>query len=242
MLFLVGALGLLRLPDTYSTGVGERRLIVLADGSRTTLNTATEVAVKLTNAQRAVTVKQGEALFEVAKDADRPFVVSVSDAQVVATGTAFVVRATPAVKAMEGAFGVTLLEGEVVVQRSASATLSAPATSVVLKPGDRLRMTRWTRTAPQVPLGASVDRPKGELLAWTRGFAEFDDATLAEAVTEMNRYSRLPIRLSESEALRALRISGVYRTGDNESFARALAAFHGLVVTSRDGGLYLSDK
>jgi transmembrane sensor len=178
----------------------------------------------------------------VAEDADRPFVVSVSDAQIVAIGTAFVVRATPAVKAMEGAFGVTLLEGEVVVQRSASATLSAPATSVVLKPGDRLRMTRWTRTAPQVPLGASVDRPKGELLAWTRGFAEFDDATLAEAVTEMNRYSRLPIRLSESEALRALRISGVYRTGDNESFARALAAFHGLVVTSRDGGLYLSDK
>jgi len=43
----------------------------------------------------------------------------------------------------------------------------------------------------------------------------------------MNRYSRLPIRLSESEALRALRISGVYRTGDNESFTRALAAFHG---------------
>jgi transmembrane sensor len=66
--------------ETYGTGVGEQRLIVLADGSRMTLNTSTDVRVKQTDALRAVTVNRGEALFEVTKDASRPFVVSVSDA------------------------------------------------------------------------------------------------------------------------------------------------------------------
>jgi len=146
--------------DTYSTSVGEQRLIVLADGSRLTLNTATDVRVKLTDALRAVTVERGEVLFEVAKDTGRPFVVSVSDAKVVATGTAFLVRSTPPAKMGGDAFGVTLLEGQVIVQRSAGAVQSALSGTVVMAPGDRLRVHQASsenRRAP--PTGARLDRP-----------------------------------------------------------------------------------
>jgi transmembrane sensor len=228
---------------TYSTGVGEQRLIVLADGSRMTLNTSTEARVRLTDSQRTVTVKHGEALFEVAKDAGRPFVVSVSDAQVVATGTAFLVRSTPPREAASEAFGVTLIEGQVIVQRSAGAVQSALNAPVVMAPGERLRVGQSPSTPRQAPVQVRVDRPKlDQLLAWQRGFAMFDDVTLPDAIADMNRYSRVPITLADSQALKALRISGSFRTGDNEAFAQSVASLYGLVVISRDGGLELSGK
>lgn len=232
-------------PDgTYSTGVGEQRLIVLADGSRMTLNTSTDVRVKLTDALRAVTVARGEALFEVAKDAGRPFVVSVSDAKVVATGTAFLVRSTPPAKAGGDAFGVTLLEGQVIVQRSDAAVQSALSSAVVMTPGDRLRVGQAiSGNGRAASTGPRLDRPQLDpLLAWKRGVAVLDDVTLADAVADMNRYSRVPIRLADSEALRALRVSGVYQTGDNEAFAQAVAKLYGLVVRPRNGGLELAGK
>jgi len=234
--------------STYSTGVGEQRLIVLADGSRVTLNTATDVRVKLTEALRAVTVERGEALFEVAKNANRPFVVSVSDAQVVATGTAFLVRSTPPAKTGGDAFGVTLLEGQVIVQRSGgavqSAVQSALGSTVVMTPGDRLRVRQaFSEHGRAPPTGARLDRPVLDpLLAWKRGVAVLDDVSLVDAVADMNRYSTVPIVVADSEALRALRISGVFRTGDNEAFAQAVARLHGLVVRPRDGGLELAGK
>lgn len=225
---------------TYSTGVGEQRVIVLADGSRMTLNTSTEARVRLTDSQRSVTVKHGEALFEVAKDASRPFVVSVTDAQVVATGTAFLVRSTPPRASVGEAFGVTLLEGQVIVQRSAGAVQSVLSAPVVMAPGERLRVGQSPGTPPQGS-HARVDRPQlDQLLAWQRGFAILDDTPLPEAIADMNRYSKVQIRLADAKALRSLRISGSYRTGDNEGFAQAVARLYGLVVIPREGGLELS--
>jgi transmembrane sensor len=54
--------------------------------------------------------------------------------------------------------------------------------------------------------------------------------SLAEAVAQMNRYSRRPITLAGDPRLATLRISGVYRAGDSEGFAQAVAALHGLSV------------
>jgi len=228
----------------YSTGVGEQRTILLADGSRMTLNTSTEVRVKLTDALRAVTVKRGEALFEVEKDARRPFVVSVSDAKVVATGTAFLVRSTPPARPIGDAFDVTLLEGQVIVERASGAVQSSLASAVVMMPGQRLRVSQAVEPGQAaVPAGARLDRPELDtVLAWKRGVAVLDNVTLEEAVAEMNRYSHVPIRLGDTAAMKALRVSGVYRAGDNEAFASALASLHGLVVRPSNGGLELAAK
>ncbi len=229
--------------DTYSTGVGEQRVIVLADGSRVTLNTSTELRVKLTEAQRSVTVKHGEALFEVAKDASRPFVVSVSDAQVVATGTAFVVRATPLPGSTGEAFGVTLLEGQVVVQRSTGVAQDPLNAPVVMAPGERLRVGSSPRTPHRGVVPGRVDRPPlDQVLAWQRGFAILDDTPLPEVIADINRYSKVQIKLADSTALRSLRISGSYRVGDSEAFVRAVASLYGLVVIPRDGQLELAER
>lgn len=230
--------------QSYSTSVGEQRLIVLADGSRMTLNTSTDVRVKMTDTLRAVTVKRGEALFEVEKDASRPFVVSVSDAKVVATGTAFLVRSKPPAATGSDAFDVTLIEGQVIVERASSAAQSSLANTVVMTPGQRLRVSQAVgHRQPMASAGARLDRPElDKVLAWRRGVSVLENATLEEAVAEMNRYSHVPIRLSDTPAMRALRVSGVYRTGDNEAFAHALASLHGLAVRPSNGGLDLAKK
>lgn len=222
--------------DTYDTGVGEQRIVMLEDGTRMSLNTSTRVRVALDSHRRTVEVLGGEALFEVAKDASRPFVVRASGSEVTATGTAFVVRYTPALAGGRNAVDITLVEGRVVVRGAADGVLSTenvPAVEMV--PGERLRVGAAVKP--------KVDRPRvDQVLAWKRGEAIFDNASLPEAVAEMNRYSPTPISLAGADALGDLRVSGVFKTGDNLSFARAVAKLHGLLVRELPDRLALSPQ
>uniref|UniRef100_UPI0037C8FD1B FecR family protein n=1 Tax=Roseateles sp. TaxID=1971397 RepID=UPI0037C8FD1B len=203
---------------------------------RMSLNTATRVRVTLGREERTVKVEGGEALFEVAKDAQRPFVVKAASAEVIATGTAFVVRVTPDSKTAGDALAVTLVEGQVVLRSpeggAAGTVLAAPVT---MAPGERVQLCGSVRA-----VALQVDRPRmDQLLAWKRGEAIFDDASLLEAVAEMNRYSAMPIRLASSGGLGGLRVSGSFRTGDSVGFVRAVAVLHGLVVRELPDGLEL---
>jgi transmembrane sensor len=80
------------------------------------------------------------------------------------------------------------------------------------------------------------------VLAWKRGEAIFDDVSLSEAVAEMNRYSSVQINVADGSALGDLRVSGVFKTGDNASFARAVASLHGLAVRERTDRLVLEAR
>ncbi|KQV52836.1 hypothetical protein ASC95_08505 [Pelomonas sp. Root1217] len=201
-----------------------------------TLNTATLVRVTLTHAKRTVQVSRGEALFEIAKDATRPFVVQVADANVTATGTTFLVRGTP--QARDEAFGVTLIEGQVIVRRSGGAANGRQDEQFVMAPGERLP----GGNAGNLP-GLRLDRPKIEnLTAWKRGEVVLDDVPMADAVAEMNRYSNLPVGIADLEVIGALRVSGVMRAGDSEAFAHAVASLHGLSVRTTGGRIELHAK
>ena len=226
-----------RASDTYATNVGELRTVILEDGTRISLNTSTRVRVALASAQRTVRVEEGEALFEVAKDARRPFVVHVADREVVALGTVFSVRLTPTDVLGSDALDVTLIEGQVSVRAaSGDSDKGAETRPILLKPGDRLRLSepggKATRGSQRVTM--QMDRPHvDQVMAWRRNQAVFDDVLLSDAVAEMNRYSRQPVVLVGDESSKGLRISGLFRTGDNVAFARAVAALHGLVVHDR---------
>lgn len=92
----------------------------------------------------------------------------------------------------------------------------------------------WQRVTMQ------MDRPHvDQLMAWRRNEAVFDDVPLSDAVAEMNRYSRQPVVLVGDDSSKGLRISGLFRTGDNVAFARAVAVLHGLVVRDRQDHLEL---
>lgn len=226
----------------YSTGVGEQQLVLLDDGTRMSLNTATRVRVDLSLAQRTVNVLDGEAMFEVAKDARRPFVVRVADSEVVALGTVFSVRLTPGSARASDSLAVTLIEGQVTVRSAQGGPGGgvAPVRPVLMQPGERVRLVK-AASASASGAAPQVDRPRIEqVVAWKRNEAIFDDVSLADAVAEMNRYSRMLIVLSGDAALSGRRISGQFRTGDNAGFARAAAALHGLAVIERQGRLELT--
>lgn len=223
----------------YRTAIGESQTVVLADGTRLSLNTDTRVRVDLGSQQRTVSVTTGEAAFEVAKDAVRPFVVRAGGTEVVALGTVFSVRHVPQGPAGRAQLAVTLVEGRVAVRAAADAGAGSvvPARTVEMNAGERVRLVRDSAATAVV----QVDRPRMEqVLAWQRNEAVFDKVTLAEAVAEMNRYSRTPVVLAAELLVPDLQVSGQFRTGDNLAFARALAMLHGLSVREREGRVELS--
>lgn len=237
-----------RATDHYDTGVGEQRLVVLQDGTRMTLNTATQLKVHLSARERGVTVERGEALFEVAKDVHRPFVVRAAEAEVTATGTAFLVRRDLASTAAPDAVAVTLVEGQVVVRGTGDGVVAQEiAQPIVMAAGERLRLsgvraTGQGRAAAAAAAGAlpQKDRPRvDQMLAWKRGEVVFEHTPLAQAVAEMNRYGKQPVVLAGELAFSGKQVSGVFRVADIEGFAQALAALHGLSVKRYEDRLEL---
>lgn len=93
----------------YTTEIGEQRSIVLEDGSSVELNSRSRIKVRFTATQRSVDLLEGQALFTVAKNPARPFVVATGDTHVRAVGTQFDVyrKRTGTV--------VTVVEGRVAV-------------------------------------------------------------------------------------------------------------------------------
>lgn len=225
----------------YRTGVGELQTVVLRDGTRLSLNTDTRVQVELGSAQRTVSIEGGEALFEVARDARRPFVVRAAASEVVALGTVFTVRLAAGSPDSGATLAVTLIEGQVSLRPAVGghADEVAPAQPVLMSPGERVRLVKAAGRAARTT--QQLDRPRLEqVMAWQRSEAVFDDTSLADAVAEMNRYSRTTIVLVGKAATDGRRISGQYRAGDNTGFAQAVAALHGLTVTRTAGRLELS--
>jgi transmembrane sensor len=209
------------LNPTYSTGVGEQRLLRLPDGSRLTLNSDSSVVVSYRWRERRLRLERGEAYFEVEKDASRPFRVRADDKQVEALGTTFDVRRDP------GALAVTLVEGKVAVT-----DLERVTSAATLAPGQRLRVSDGQSTP-------RIDKPRIEAVtAWRRGEVMLDATPLAEAVAEMNRYDKRRLVI-EDPSIGTIRISGVYRIGDTELFASMVARLYGFRVEHRRDRIYL---
>ncbi len=203
----------------YATDIGEQRTLQLADGSRVSLNSNTRVVVAYRSEQRKVHLTRGEALFEVAKDRTRPFIVIAGNRQVTALGTRFIVRYE------HDQTAVTLVEGKITIA-------SIGPEPVTLTPGQRLTFAR--STTPR------LDTPRIEAVtAWRRGEVVLDDTPLADAIAEMNRYDKTPIVIDDPE-IAGLIISGLYHTGDSEGFAGSVASLYHLKLREDDGRIHLS--
>ena len=208
----------------YATRIGEQQIFTLSDGSRVALNTDSHLEVAFTETERRVRLEHGEAMFEVTKNPDRPFVVQAGEEQVRVLGTTFTVRNDGRKVA------VTLVEGRVEVTRQAPSQ-ARPAPVAVMKPGERLTI--------RADAGAAVDRPRIEAVtAWRRGEVMFDETSLIDAAAELNRYGGPQIQVGDPE-LASLRLSGVFQTHDPMEFARAAAALHGLRLESEGDRLVL---
>ena len=231
----------------YRTRAGEQRSILLADGSRVTLNSASTVEVDLRRHRRVLHLLRGEALFQVSHDPARPFDVHADGGVVRAIGTEFNVD----LRARYAA--VTVLQGRVAVMSEQQARLPVPSVSLT-PPVDgtsRVRPQSERFPAPAgalilgvaqqvriTPHGMSAPRPVSDLTAttaWTRRQLVFEHRPLGEVVDELDRDARQRIFI-DSARLRARQVTGVIQLDDPGSLLEFLSDVPGVQIRRSPDG------
>ena len=218
---LIGMRGYFKEPSVqeYASSVGQLRSIHLEDGTEVTLGGATSIRVNFAHDVRRVVISDGEALFSVAKDAARPFIVDFASGSAQALGTSFNVHRGP-----DGAT-ITVLEGTVQV----SPPSWRPSTSVVLEAGKQV--------------AADLNGAIGEIrkvnpqqaTSWHSGNMVFVDRTLRSIVADLNRYSSEPVTLVSTD-IADMRVSGNIKLDQIHTWLRALEPAFGIdVIDTQDG-------
>jgi transmembrane sensor len=217
---------------TFETSTGEQRFLTLTDGSTVNLNSQSAIEIRFTLAERGVVLTKGEALFHVAKNPARPFIVSTGGIRVRAVGTEFDVYRKSA------ATIVSVLEGRVEVSQpptSHSGRSSEVATvePVALTAGYRVAVTRaGISGSEQVDAAATI--------AWTQRQLIFDSASVADVAEEFNRYNSRHMIIDGD--LAGLRLSGVFSSTDPMAFVRFLQDRFGVKVVETDTEIKVEKK
>jgi transmembrane sensor len=229
---------------TYTTQIGERRSIKLTDGSTIDLNARSQIRIKFSATERDVELLEGQALFEVAKDKARPFIVRSGDAWVRAVGTQFDVnrKATATV--------VTVIEGRVAVvmddagrsptgRQNADIVAPLGAHAVSFEPTLLSAGEQVTVTAHAVSVAKHTDIAAAT--AWTRQRLIFEGSALNDVVDEFNRYNQRQLVIGDPE-LEDFHVSGVYSSTDPASLIRFLRAQPGIQVIETNEAVHITKK
>lgn len=204
-----------------ATAPGEVRIVELEDGSVLTLNGATALDWRFSEGRRDIRLYRGEADFQVAKDANRPFFVEAGPARIRVTGTRFDVD----YDGRDVTLSVT--EGQVQASDAREQPLPVAADQQVRWSDDRLQ--------PVQPLDAR------QQLAWQRGKLVFRAQPLSDVFAELERsQSQRVIFLDRS--VRDLKVTGVFAHDDPQAVLRAiestlpvrLVRLPGLLLVSRN--------
>jgi transmembrane sensor len=204
----------------YETEVGEQKHVALDDGSQLFLDAQTRITVSFSETERVVDMQYGRANFRIVPDLKRPFIVEAAEHKIVATRCNFDVRCE------DGQVQVVLIHGEADVKPASASGGQGER----LKAGERLVASNDVEKR---------DKPDmTHVLAWQTGYEMFDKEDLAQAVEEMNRYSTA--KLAVDPGIAGLKVSGMYRVGDNSAFAHALTKLLPITVRQIGDTLVLS--
>ncbi|MBL8266541.1 FecR family protein [Steroidobacter sp.] len=231
------------LRGVYSTAVGEQRTLALADGTTVELNAATRIRERFTEAERTVDLLEGQALFRVAKNPARPFVVRSDTATVRAIGTEFDVH-----RRVSGTT-VTVIEGRVVVSPAESNDASSGAAVQELSKQASRVAGASPSVASEVFLGAGeqlnlherggTDAPRQTdtklVTAWTQQRLEFEFTDLLDVAADFNRFNTRKL-VVDARGLEDFKVSGTFQALDPKSlerFVQFLRAQPGVSVQQR---------
>jgi transmembrane sensor len=231
--------------NIYSTDIGEQRTIALTDGSTIELNALSKIDVRFSEQERTIDLLAGQALFRVAKDPARPFVVTSNEAQVRAVGTQFDIyqkRSGTLVTVVEGRVAV-LDDIRHVAQRSIDASrsidpIAAPdgrsgsSAGVLVSAGEQMLIAQGSSTAPRF---ANVEAAT----AWTQQRLVFEFTPLSDVVEEFNRYNQRPLVIDDA-SLGDFHVSGSFSSTDPTLLVRFLRDQPGMFVNEMASEIRIS--
>ncbi len=213
-----------------STRLGEQRSVALADGSVVNLNTESQVEIRYSDSIRMVSLAYGEAIFDVAKDADRPFRVRAGSALVEAIGTQFNIY-----RQSEQTI-VTVVEGQISVSSDHDYEISStdPITpsekdTLLLAEGKQVRVSKVGVIAAAETISVR------DATAWTNRRLVFNGDTLDTVVSELNRYNTRQLTISDRRVSRKT-ISGIFNANDPAALIAFLSEIGGLTVETDTTG------
>lgn len=209
----------------YSTPVGGREILTLADGSQIELNTDTTLRTRVNDGQRTVFLDKGEAFFKVKHDATHPFVVTAAGHRVVDLGTKFVIRNSG------DRLEVSLIEGSARFEPLSDKKNQQP---IVLTPGEVVIATADTITEKK-----KTEQMLADETGWRRGIIVLHRTTLAEAVAEFNRYNVRKLVIA-TPSLERTRVGGTFPVEDVEAFTRVAKQVLGLKVQEKGDEILIS--
>jgi transmembrane sensor len=217
-------------PLLYTSKKGEIKLVSLTDESVLTLNTHSLVAVEYTEGRRSVELKDGEVMFSVAKDQERPFSVIAGGLEVRAVGTSFMVRH---------------IEGrppEVLVQEGMVDVVYRARPDSLLRAGANTRVTALRDgAAPRLIKAAVSAATVARETAWRQGMIAFEGVSLRTAAAEFSRYSDTRIVIDDV-AIANTTITGLFEANNPAGFTAAVAGSLGLTVETGDGYVRLTTR
>jgi transmembrane sensor len=243
---------------SYKTATGEQHSVTLDDGSTVALNAQSRVRIRFSKQERRVDLLAGQALFDVAKDKSRPFVVHSQDTIIRAIGTQFDVY-----QRKKGTT-VTVLEGRVAV---VSASSGPPSRQLPVNAVPTRHMTSSARaqngstsSARAGPVEGEVHLSAGEQVvvtpgaalaprkskpsiatAWIQRQLIFEFTSLPDVAEEFNRYSTRALVVRDGR-LDDFRISGVYSSNDPASLVRFLEAQPGLIIEEHENQILVRQE
>ena len=228
----------------YQTAVGELKAVSLPDGSNVRLNTASKMDVSFNRESRVVRLAEGEAYFDVSHNPDKPFVVYAGKFAIKAIGTAF------SVQVIDDGVDVTVTEGrvEVVSMKDTVHQSSVPNLKQIDDASTRVPMVKgqhviFNEEKQEIELAQQV-KPEDieKKLSWRDGMLIFDNDSLEDVVSEINRYTSTKIVISDSD-LRDLRFGGYFRIDDMSSILDTFEEAFGIKVDRINENLiYLSRR
>ena len=204
---------------SYSTEVGEQKHLTLLDGSIVNMNTNTEIRVRFSAEQRKVVLVRGEALFNVARDASRPFEVNAREVTSRAVGTKFSVRVHG-----DERVETVVVDGRVLVLRKQEVfgiPLGAEPIGHTLGAGEQIVVDHDYTKVSRLGMTEATKR-----LRWTSGKVTFEGEGLGYVVDELNRYTRHPLVIRDS-GIASTAVGGGFDTRNADAYARELVRFFG---------------
>ena len=222
--------------NLISTAVGESKRIDLADGSKLTLNTHTELMVAYSETARRVDLRSGEASFQAAKDASRPFVVSAAGVLVTAVGTAFNIEISDDRVDVLVTEGVVSIERELFSRRTSDGDISTRAPRLVA--GERAAIFRHDE---QIDVDRIDEEQIEHQLAWQNQRLIFTGEAMVDVIAELSRYTHQKFVFEDDQA-KSIRVGGYFSSADINQVIDILSANFDLAVELRDGVVYLGSN